>query len=198
MPENIWGAQKEVTGPTPGNPDPAKPDTWESEFLQQGFKKNLFIWLCWVLVATCRMLSYDFELLVTAFGIIFLTRGLNPFPLPWKLKILALATREVPAEDSNETPLGYTVRSHLKDDLPEKVKKSEVTQSCPTLCDPMDTRLLHPWDFLGKSAGVGCHFLLQGTSRPRDRTQVSHIVDRRFPSEPPLDLSPKSEKRARL
>ena len=24
------------------------------------------------------------------------------------------------------------------------------------------TRLLHPWDFLGKSAGVGCHFLLQG------------------------------------
>ena len=29
-------------------------------------------------------------------------------------------------------------------------EKSEVTQSCPTLCDPMDTRLLHPWDFLGK------------------------------------------------
>ena len=26
----------------------------------------------------------------------------------------------------------------------------------------MDTRLLHPWDFLGKSTGVGCHFLLQG------------------------------------
>ena len=24
------------------------------------------------------------------------------------------------------------------------------------------TRLLHPWDFLGKSAGVDCHFLLQG------------------------------------
>ena len=22
------------------------------------------------------------------------------------------------------------------------------------------TRLLHPWDFLGKSTGVGCHFLL--------------------------------------
>jgi len=26
----------------------------------------------------------------------------------------------------------------------------------------MDTRLLRPWDFLGKSTGVGCHFLLQG------------------------------------
>ena len=23
------------------------------------------------------------------------------------------------------------------------------------------TRLLHPWDFLGKSTGMGCHFLLQ-------------------------------------
>ena len=42
------------------------------------------------------------------------------------------------------------------------VKWSEVPQSCPTLCDPMDTRLLHPWGFLGKSTGVGCHFLLQG------------------------------------
>ena len=62
----------------------------------------------------------------------------------------------------------------------EKESESEVTQSCLTLCDPMDTRLLHPWDFLGKSTGVDCHFLLQGTSRPRDPTQVSHIVDRRF------------------
>ena len=33
-------------------------------------------------------------------------------------------------------------------------------QSCPTLCDPVDsqpTRLLRPWDFPGKSIGVGCH-----------------------------------------
>ena len=39
--------------------------------------------------------------------------------------------------------------------------ESEVAQLCPTLCDPMDTRLLRPWDFLGKSTGVDCHFLLQ-------------------------------------
>ena len=58
--------------------------------------------------------------------------------------------------------------------------ESEVAQSCLTLWDPMDTRLLRPWDFLGKSTGVGCHFLLQGTSLPRDRTQVSHIVNRCF------------------
>ena len=45
-----------------------------------------------------------------------------------------------------------------------KVKsQSEVTQSCPTLCDPTDCslpRLLRPWDFPGKSTGVGCHCLL--------------------------------------
>ena len=42
-----------------------------------------------------------------------------------------------------------------------KVKESEVAQSCPTLCGAC-TRLLHPWDFLDKSTGMGCHFLLQG------------------------------------
>ena len=46
-----------------------------------------------------------------------------------------------------------------------KKKKSEVAQSCPTLCDPMDTRLLCPRYFLGKSTGVGCHFLLQEMSK---------------------------------
>ena len=44
--------------------------------------------------------------------------------------------------------------------LGRKVQFSSVAQSCPTLCDPKDTRLLCPWDFLGKSTGVGCHFLL--------------------------------------
>ena len=37
-----------------------------------------------------------------------------------------------------------------------KVKSErEVAQSCLT-----PTRLLHPWDFPGKSTGVGCHCLL--------------------------------------
>ena len=31
-----------------------------------------------------------------------------------------------------------------------------------TLCNPMDTRLPRPWDFLSTSTGVGCCFLLQG------------------------------------
>ena len=36
------------------------------------------------------------------------------------------------------------------------------SQSCPTLCDPIDCsplRLLCPWDSPGKNTGVGCHFL---------------------------------------
>ena len=42
-------------------------------------------------------------------------------------------------------------------------------QSCLTLCDPHGverTGLLYPWNFSGKSTGVGCHFLLQGI-KPR-------------------------------
>ena len=37
-------------------------------------------------------------------------------------------------------------------------EESEVTQSCMTLCDPVDCSLpgSHPWDFPGKSNGVGC------------------------------------------
>jgi len=41
---------------------------------------------------------------------------------------------------------------------------NEVVQSCPTLCNLHGlepARLLCPWDFPGKSAGAGCHFLLQ-------------------------------------
>ena len=64
-----------------------------------------------------------------------------------------------------------------------KVKWSEVAQSCPNLCDPMDCSL----------QGSSVHGIFQarvlewvaisfsrGSSRSRDRTQVSHIADSRF------------------
>ena len=38
------------------------------------------------------------------------------------------------------------------------------------------TRLLCPWNFPGKNTGVGCHFLLQGFSWPRDWTHISYIA----------------------
>ena len=60
---------------------------------------------------------------------------------------------------------------------------SEVAQSCPTLCDPMDCSL----------PGSSIHGIFQarvlewvaisfsrGSSQPEDRTQVSHIAGRRF------------------
>ena len=47
-------------------------------------------------------------------------------------------------------------------------------QSHPTLrphgLEP--DRLLCPWDSPGKNTGVGCHFLLQGSSWPRDQTPI--------------------------
>ena len=57
--------------------------------------------------------------------------------------------------------------------LKDRKKESEVTQSCPTLCDPIDCSLpgssVHgicqarvlEWGASAFSAGVGCHFLLQ-------------------------------------
>ena len=60
---------------------------------------------------------------------------------------------------------------------------SEVAQSCPTVCDPMECSL---W---GSSVhGIFRARILEwvaisfsrGSSQPRDRTQVSHIVGRRF------------------
>ena len=64
-----------------------------------------------------------------------------------------------------------------------KESESEVAQSCPTLCDPMDCSLpgssvhgilqarILEWvviSFSNKNTGVGCYFLLQGSSQPRD------------------------------
>ena len=63
------------------------------------------------------------------------------------------------------------------------VSESEVTQLCPTLCDPMDCSL----------SGSSIHGIFQarvlewvtvsfsrGSSRPRNRTRVSHIAGRCF------------------
>ena len=61
--------------------------------------------------------------------------------------------------------------------------KSEVTQSCPTLCDPMDCGLpgfsVHGI-FQASVLEWGAISLSRGSSHPRDRTQVSCIVGRHF------------------
>ena len=53
-----------------------------------------------------------------------------------------------------------------------------VAKLCPTLMwvhGQWTTRLLCLWDFPGKNTVVGCHFLLQESSWPRDQTCVSCI-----------------------
>ena len=64
-----------------------------------------------------------------------------------------------------------------------KVKSSEVTQSCLTLCDPMDCSLtcssVHGIFQARVLEWVAISFS-RGSSRPRDRTQVSHVVGRPF------------------
>ena len=95
---------------------------------------------------------------------IFLTWGLNPrllWLLHWQVSSLPLVPPGKPIVDS----------------------MCLVTQSCLTLCDPMDCS--PPGSFVhgdspGKNIGVVCHALLQGISQPRNPTQVSHIAGRFF------------------
>ena len=80
--------------------------------------------------------------------------------------------------------------------LPKPPPKSEVIQSCPTLCDPHElqpARLLYPWDSPGKNTGVDCHFLLQGIF-PTQRLNLGllhfrqtlyHMSQGTFPKSPP-------------
>ena len=66
--------------------------------------------------------------------------------------------------------------------------ESEVAQLCPTLRPHglQPTRLLHPWNFLGKSTGVGCHFLLQGIFPIRGSNPgLPHCRQTLLPFEPP-------------
>ena len=55
------------------------------------------------------------------------------------------------------------------------------TQSCPTLCDPMDcgpARLLCPWSFPGQITAVGCHFLPQEIfPTQRSDSYLLHLLD---------------------
>ena len=71
-----------------------------------------------------------------------------------------------PKTAAHQAPLslGFSRQEHWSGlPFPSPVRESEVAELCPTLLQPyglQPTRLLHPWDFPGKSTGVGCHRLL--------------------------------------
>ena len=50
------------------------------------------------------------------------------------------------------------------------------------------TRLLGPWDFLGKSTGVGRHFLLQGIFLTQGSNPGLPHCRQTLPSEPPGEV----------
>ena len=98
----------------------------------------------------------------------------HPFPLEYELSILW---------ESSPSYLIMYPHSPIKYLSQQSENESEVAQSCETLCDPVDcsppgssvlgilqARILQ-WVAISFS---------RGSSRPRDRTQVSRIAGRRF------------------
>ena len=70
--------------------------------------------------------------------------------------------------------------------LNTRVKWSEISQSSPTLWDPMDCSLPDssiPGIFQARTLEWVAISFSRGSSQPKDQTQVSHFADR--PSEPP-------------
>ena len=84
-------------------------------------------------------------------------------------------------EPLNWTELNYTLcdisyQLITKDAQGPNLYTCLAAQSCPTLWDPMDHRLLCPWDSPGKSTGVGCPSPPKGSSQSRDQIEVSCIA----------------------
>ena len=73
--------------------------------------------------------------------------------------------------------------------FPEAHAAAKLLQSCPTLCDPIDSSppgSPHPWDSPGKNTGVGCHFLLQCT-KVKSESEVTQSCPTLHD---PMDCSP--------
>ena len=91
----------------------------------------------------------------------------------WKVKVKSLSRVRLcatPQTAAHQAPpsLGFSRQEHwsglpfpspMHESEKWKLSRSVVTDSSqPRGLQP--TRLLHPWDFLGKSTGMGCHCLL--------------------------------------
>ena len=94
--------------------------------------------------------------------------------IPWEYQAAAKSLQSCPTlcdpidgSPPGSPSLGFSRQEHwsgLPFPSPMHERESEAAQSCQTLQRPhglQPTRLLHPWDFPGKSTGVGCHHLLR-------------------------------------
>ena len=85
-------------------------------------------------------------------------------------RVRLCATPEMAAHQASPS-LGFSRQEHWSGlPFPSPMHESEKWKwSRSVMSDPQrphglqPTRLLHPWDFPGKSTGVGCHCLLQPT-----------------------------------
>ena len=69
----------------------------------------------------------------------------------------------------------YRLTETLKYWLPVCVFNRSVVSNSLRPHGLQPAKLLCPWDSPGKNTGVGCHFLLQGSSWPRDQTHVPFL-----------------------
>ena len=84
-------------------------------------------------------------------------------------RVRLCATPETAAHQASPS-LGFSRQEHWSGlPFPSPMHESEKWNgSRPVVSDPLrphglqPSRLLHPWDFPGKSTGVGCHCLLHG------------------------------------
>ena len=94
--------------------------------LSHFFAKNFTFWLPQALVAACKVFITICELLIVANGIQLPNQESNLGPLPWECRVLATG----PQWTHN------TLSSFW--DGERGFQFSSVTQSCPTLCNPVD------------------------------------------------------------
>ena len=90
-----------------------------------------------------------------------------------------------PIEGSHQAPpsLGFSRQEHWSGlPVPSPMHESEKwKRSCSVMSDSyrprglQPTRLLHPWDFPGKSTGVGCHCLLHSQCIQMSNHCVIHL-----------------------
>ena len=55
----------------------------------------------------------------------------------------------------------------------------DLSESCSVMSNSLQSYGLYsPWNSPGQNTGVGIHYLLQGSSQPKDRTQVPCMASR--------------------
>ena len=113
--------------------------------------------------STSLKLYHRYSLTLVAKGVTAAAEWLLLLLLSRFSRVRLCATPETAAHQAPPS-LGFSRQEHWSGlPFPSPMRESEVAQSCLTQQPHglQPTRLLRPWDFPGKSTGVGCHCLLR-------------------------------------